>query len=421
MKVLWFANTPCAAIEYLGEKKASGSWLIAMSDMLSKRDDIELHIAFYWHENIQSFEYKGIHYHPIHRKGIGSKLKRIIHNFMSLHFNSVENKEIIKCNNVINNINPDIIHIHGTEENFGIVCQTTNYPHVISIQGLLSSIKYKLFSGYTKEDIKKYEPLIYKLLACGITSTEKFFYNGAQREQKMLRECNNVIGRTKWDYDCTLALNPKRKYYHCDELIRDEFYMHQWNPRNNAERIHLATTISSGIYKGFETIFRTALLLKSANIGFEWYVIGVSPSDNIIKTTEKLLNTSHIDINVNLCGRKNANEIIDILKDADIYIQASHIENSPNNVCEAMLLGMPIIATMAGGTSSLLTDKEEGYLIQDGDPYSMTGAILHCLENYEEAVAYGVNARQTAIKRHDSDNSVSNIIKIYNAIIKENG
>lgn len=420
MKVLWFANTPCAAIEYFNGKKSSGSWLIAMSDILSKQKDIELHIAFYWHEEIQSFEYKGIHYHPIHREGIGSKFKRIIQRFKVLHSNSIEKAEIIKCNNVINHVKPDIIHIHGTEENFGLVCRTTHYPHVISIQGLLSSIKYKLFSGYTKEEIKKYEPLIYKVLSCGIKSTEKFFYNGAQREQKVLRNCNNIIGRTKWDYDCTLALNPKRKYYHCDELIRKEFYVHQWNPRNNAERIHLATTISSGIYKGFETIFSTARILKSAGIDFEWNVIGVSPNDNIIKTTENLLKTSHKNINVNLRGRKNAKEIIEILKDTDIYIQASHIENSPNNVCEAMLLGMPIIATMAGGTSSLLTDKKQGYLIQDGDPYSMAGAILHCIENYKEAIAYGANARQMAIKRHDCDNIVTNIINIYKGIIEGN-
>mgnify|MGYP003289701781 CR=1 FL=1 len=420
MRALWFANTPCAAIEYFNGTKASGCWLIAMSDFLSARNDIELHIAFYWHENIQSFEYRGIHYHPIHRKGIGNRFERVIHRFKNLYSNSIEKEEIIKCNNVIYNVKPDIVHIHGTEENFGLVCQTSNCPHVISIQGLLSSIKYKLFSGYSKEDLKKYEPLIYKLLACGVNSTEKFFCSGAQREQKILRTCNNIIGRTKWDYDCTLALNPKRKYYHCDELIRDEFYMHQWIPRNCAGRIHIATTISSGIYKGFETIFRTAQLLKDAYIDFEWYIIGVSPSDSIIKITEKLLKTSHTDINVILCGRKDADEIIDILKDTDIYIQASHIENSPNNVCEAMLLGMPIIATMAGGTSSLITDKTEGYLIQDGDPYSMTGAILHCIENYEEAVAYGVNARQTAIKRHDINNNVLNIINIYNEIIQNN-
>lgn len=40
----------------------------------------------------------------------------------------------------------------------------------------------------------------------------------------------------------------------------------------------------------------------------------------------------------------------------------SHIENSPNNLCEAMILGMPCIATDAGGTSTLLSNMKDGLL-----------------------------------------------------------
>lgn len=418
MKVLWFTNTPCAAIEYFGGKKASGSWLIAMSEFLSRRKDIELHIAFYWQDYTQQFEYGSIHYHPIHRKGIGSKLQRAIQRFKTLRFQDTETEEIEQCKKVIDLVKPDIVHIHGTEENFGLVCQGIQYPHVISIQGLLSSIKYKLFAGYTKEEAKKYEPYIYKLLLSGVEYMEKSFHKNSIREQIIIKNCDNIIGRTKWDYDCTLSMNPLRKYYHCDELIRKEFHDNQWTPRNHRKIIRLTTTISNGIYKGVETIFRTASQLKAVGIDVKWDVIGISPNDSIIKTTEKLLKTNHKEIGINLCGRKSATEIIEVLKQTDIYIQASHIENSPNNVCEAMLLGMPIIATMAGGTSSLLADNKEGYLIQDGDPYSMAGAILHCIDNYQEAVICGTNARQTALKRHCTDNVISRIVSIYKEIIE---
>ncbi|MEE1317329.1 MAG: glycosyltransferase, partial [Prevotella sp.] len=378
---------------------------------------IELHIAFYWHDDIQPFEYEGIHYYPIYRKGIGSKLQRVIQRFRTLYFIKTEIVEIERCKKIIDIVKPDIVHIHGTEENFGLVCQGIQYPHVISIQGLLSSIKYKLFSGYTKEQIKKYEPYLYKLLFSGVEYMEKMFQRNSLRELMIIRNCDNIIGRTKWDYDCTLAMNPHRKYYHCDELIRTEFHEHQWTSRNCRKTIHLATTISSGIYKGFETIFLTASQLKTIGVDIVWNIIGVSSDDNTVKSTEKLLGINHKDINIKLRGRKDAAEIIEILKETDIYIQASHIENSPNNVCEAMLLGMPIIATMAGGTSSLLADNKEGYLIQDGDPYSMVGAILHCIDNYEEAVNFGANARNTATERHNREKVMARIINIYKEII----
>ena len=97
----------------------------------------------------------------------------------------------------------------------------------------------------------------------------------------------------------------------------------------------------------------------------------------------------------------------------------SHIENSPNNLCEAMILGMPCLATSAGGTSSILKDKEEGIIIQDGDPWVMAGAILELYRNSKMALEYGEKARITALKRHDKETIVNNLIQTYEIIIKE--
>ena len=77
-----------------------------------------------------------------------------------------------------------------------------------------------------------------------------------------------------------------------------------------------------------------------------------------------------------------------------IYIAISHIENSPNSLCEALILGAPCIATNAGGTSSLIEDGNNGILIQDGDAYSMAGAIIELTENYNIAIDYGNSARK---------------------------
>ena len=103
--------------------------------------------------------------------------------------------------------------------------------------------------------------------------------------------------------------------------------------------------------------------------------------------------------------------------EADIYVMPSHIENSPNSLCEAMIIGMPCITTLAGGTPSLLKDKEEGLVIQDGDPWSMAGAILELHHNPEIAFTYGRNARKRALKRHDPDKIVDELLDIYREIV----
>jgi glycosyltransferase involved in cell wall biosynthesis len=115
----------------------------------------------------------------------------------------------------------------------------------------------------------------------------------------------------------------------------------------------------------------------------------------------------------------NAAQLLKAELDADIFVHPSHIDNSPNSVCEAMLIGMPVIATCTGGTGSLLTDGEEGILIQDGDPHSLAGVLMELVKDPAYAAELGKNARERAIKRHDPDQITDNLINIYTSLIKK--
>jgi glycosyltransferase involved in cell wall biosynthesis len=101
---------------------------------------------------------------------------------------------------------------------------------------------------------------------------------------------------------------------------------------------------------------------------------------------------------------------------SDLYIGTSHIENSPNSLCEALLVGVPCIATDAGGTSSLIDDGVDGILIQDGDPYSMAGAIIEIKNNYEQAIEFAGKGRERALKRHNIEKISNDLLAIYKTI-----
>jgi glycosyltransferase involved in cell wall biosynthesis len=55
---------------------------------------------------------------------------------------------------------------------------------------------------------------------------------------------------------------------------------------------------------------------------------------------------------------------------------ASLTEGLPNVVIETMACGTAIVATTAGGTPDLITDKVTGILTPPGDPLPMTEAII---------------------------------------------
>jgi len=83
-----------------------------------------------------------------------------------------------------------------------------------------------------------------------------------------------------------------------------------------------------------------------------------------------------------------------------------------------MILGMPCIATFAGGTSSLLIDNTSGILIQDGDPWSLAGAIIELQNNPKKAIRLGNNAKLQADLRHDSNKILHDLRNIYYSVSK---
>ena len=91
----------------------------------------------------------------------------------------------------------------------------------------------------------------------------------------------------------------------------------------------------------------------------------------------------------------------------------SAIENSPNSLAEAMLVGTPIVASYVGGVPDMLKDKEEGFLYCYNDPGMLATYISKIFESDELASYFSNNSRKTAWKRHDPLQLENTLIDIY--------
>lgn len=416
MKVLWFTNTPCNAINKIGSKIVGGGWLTALENEIKTNSNIELYVCFYSNKNIRPFYYENVNYYPIPLKHTDSKLSALFYRYYH-YFKPRKEESLSSLLQVIEEVKPNIIHIHGSEENFGLLqYKIKHIPIVLSIQGLLNPYLEKFFSGIPYNILTKFEPLRSKLLLDTNKILYKRFKYWAEREQNILACSKHVIGRTEWDRHITMLLAPQAKYYKGNEILRKEFYQHTWSKQNFSNPLIIVSTISNGPYKGLEVVLKTAKYLNDYGLKFKWIVVGQDESSTYAKTITKWLQLSYQRNHISLVGKKDTSELIHTLLQADIYCQVSHIENSPNSLCEAMLLGIPIIASCVGGTNSLIKHKEEGYLIQDGDPYSLAGTLIDVSQNYSIAKEWGKQARITAIKRHNPQQVGNEYIQIYKSL-----
>jgi len=416
MKVLWFSNTLASAEEYLNQQsKGTGGWMKSLDNVL--QNEVELAVAFLYPYPIAPFKYKRTMYYPVNTGNI------IVENLKRSWLHKIYDTDFLfKYLDVIEKVKPDIIHIHGSENSFLCIIDHVNTPVVISIQGNLTVYSHKFLSGLSKDKIRitnsnfKLKSLLFG--SSNFYRSLKLLEKMAAIEQRSLMPAKYIIGRTDWDKRITRILAPKSVYFQGEEMLRDSFYGKEWKPiRSNKLIIH--TTNGNSPYKGFEALCHTLHLLNELNIEIEWRVAGISERDLIVKIVKKQLGKKYPQKGLILLGGLNEAELANRLLEANMYVMPSHIENSPNNLCEAMILGMPCIATFAGGTGSMLKDAEEGILVQDGDPWAMAGAIIELKNDSEKASKYGKAARDRALIRHDKNKIIENLISTYQTIINK--
>ena len=84
------------------------------------------------------------------------------------------------------------------------------------------------------------------------------------------------------------------------------------------------------------------------------------------------------------------------------------------------MIGMPVISTNVGGISSLIEHNKTGILLPSNDPFLAASYITQIVNNQDFAIELGKNARKSALKRHNKELIITDIIKAYTSINESN-
>lgn len=406
MRVLWFSVTPSMFNPY-SNAHHGGGWIASLEQIVRQNKEVELGIAFYFRNENKRYENDGVTYYTL-----ANDNRNLLAKWLKPQKEEVRINRYLK---VINDFNPDIIQIFGSENDFGLICDKTDVPVVIHMQGSLPPYHNALFPiGMNRYDFLTTKGLTWRRRLIGWRS-EPAFYRDACREDMILRSCQNFMGRTDWDKNLISLYNPNANYFHCEEALRDSFINSDKKWAGDKEhKFKIVSVISTPWYKGADLILKTAKLLKdNTQIDFEWDVYGVSD----IRFFENKYKIMAENVKVNVRGSVDRDKLVDALCSASCYVHPSYIDNSPNSLCEAQYLGVPVIATNVGGISSLVEHRITGILFPANDPYTLASSLKDINENPAFARELGENARIKAVRRHDPYNISKTIVGIYSSII----
>jgi len=419
MKILWIVNTIFPApSKTLGlPEPVFGGWMYGLAEQLSKSDGIELAVATtFWGSELEEMNLGGITYYLL-----PSKNKLQYDTDLEDHWKGV-------CHH----FGPDVVHIHGTEYGHGLACMR-KLPHlkyVISIQGLVSVIARYFYAGISFQEILKNITFRDIIRKDNLFQGKRKFEKRGVLERKYIENTKHVIGRTEWDYAHTKAINPGVNYHFCNESLRESFYTaNKWS-LENCERHTIFLSQAGYPIKGLHQVLHavSALVDYYPNIKIRVggnNVMGSKSFQDRMRLSgfgrfiKNLMRRHRLQDKVKFLGTLSENEMIAEYQRAHVFICPSSIENSPNSVSEAQLIGIPVIASYVGGTPDLVTDEISGLLYRFEEVEMLSYKIRRVFSEDLLAKRLTRGGIEIASRRHDATVNLASLVKIYAEVYNE--
>lgn len=419
MKVLWLCNImlPCVAESLNRTILPSGGWMSGLLSEIISRTDYQVMVCF--PDSAVQNTYFG-KTDKLEYMGFPAKLERKSQL-------SVLQEEF---GQVLCNYAPHVVHIFGSEfghtlamlqagEHLGLL----NHM-IVSIQGLVSvyarhyqaNLPFTVVHGYSFRDVLKKDNVH--------RSAMEYASRGAT-EITALKLCKHIMGRTDWDEACVKQISPFAKYYHCNETLRSAFYGHAWS-LDTCKRHSLFVSQWYSPIKGFHLVLEALTDLVKAYPDLQLFTTGRNPltanwkermlQSCYVKYICHLIKKNCLQNHIQFLGSLDEQNMCQQYANAHVFISASSIENSPNSVGEAMLLGTPIVSSDVGGVKNMLTHNQDGFVYPFDEPYMLSYYVDKIFKDNQLAFRISKSAREHAQKTHHRVANVERTCQIYEEI-----
>jgi len=323
-----------------GPSQHATSWLVELPGEFAKLRGLEMHWITLRDDVGESVAFPAqggiFHVLPTTRSGRASSWYR-------------DDLQTLRC--CLAEIRPQVVHGWGTEDVYALAAVTSGYPHLISMQGILSY--YCLRNRMKPRD-----------------------YFQALLELWCLRKAERVTVESEWGR----RILRKRRWQGPIDLVeygvRHSFFEVPWRP--DPERPAAVFIGSIHPRKGIADLIKAFRdvpgILRVIGRGEDAYVRRLKQS---------------APTNVEWLGELDVAEVQKQLSKAWCLALPTRADTSPNVVKEARVIGLPVITTPEGGQVTYVRDQEDGFLVSPGEAQKMAAAISNLIKNPKMTLQMG--------------------------------
>ena len=323
-------------------------------------------------------------------------------------------------------VRPDVVHLHGTELAHSLVwVEACGSNHtLVSIQGLTSVYARYYMGGLTREELKGCWSLDDWRWHRTLRQQQREMMQRGVNETMLLSRMQHVAGRTLWDRAHAWAINPQAQYHTLQEVLRAPFYLdaNRWQ-LGQCQRHAIFVSQSHYPIKGLHRLLDALPLILRHYPDTQLYVVGDNRTDApwyhrsaYVNVLRRKVSEASLSDHLHYLGMLSADDMIRQYRRAHVFVCPSAIENSCNSVCEAQLLGVPVVASQAGGMADLITDGADGLLYRYEEVEMLAQAVCRIFADDTLAQRLSTAAHDKAAQRHDRDAIAQTLLHIYNEI-----
>lgn len=390
VKLLIFGNLPVKEAEKTFNTRNSfgGNWMNGYIKSISSITNIKIFYAF---------PLKSIN--KIITKKVGN-ISYIAYPFVYGKFYFSSHKLFPYLKKLKSIVNPNLVHVFGTEFPIAYYCLKVfgSNKVIISLQGIINDVKKNYFSDLPL--LIRFKITLYELVS--LNSLLIIFLSLKIRsffELKALSNGTFFIGRTDYDYSFIKLYNTKFKYFNVYEPISDEFKNETWSIQN-VERNSIYFSQAFNPIKGFHIFLKTLSRIVKIEKNIKVYVSGYfdANSNTFKKTTystfiHSIIKKNNLKNHIVFLGYLNSNQLSKYLLKSNVFVNCSLVENSSNSITEALSIGVPVIASNAGGIQNFIRHGENGLIFNIKNSFILDYYILKLFNSDHLASSFSHNSR----------------------------
>jgi glycosyltransferase involved in cell wall biosynthesis len=283
-----------------------------------------------------------------------------------------------------------IVHIHGASYGSFVrkmiiinMCYFLKVKTVYHMNGAEFKIFYRKYNkcGIVKKTLDKVDVLIV------VSNSWKQFFSSIMDEKKIF-VVNNIVEKPDF-----------KKNYLQNHLPIKFLFLGRIGDRK-------------GIFDLLEVVKDNKTYL---NDRFILYAGGDGETGRLIEYIEK----NELQNLVKFEGWVSGEKKKELLSTCDVYILPSYNEGLPLSVLEAMSYGMPIISTNAGGIPEVVSNKENGFLIEPGDKQRIQESIRYFVDFPQEVAVMGAESTRKIVEFYP-ENVIPALNDIYEQLLCTN-